>query len=110
MEEQSRAPQWFLSLRHGIWRVLPGPLRRIVPHTFVGYCLLNGTTFALDLGLLHLLYNELGLPSPVALTIAYCTALSLAYLLTGGSTSSRTVRSRSNPSAMWRWFWSTTWP
>ena len=81
MEEPSRAPRWFLALRHGIWRVLPKSLRRIVPHTFVGYCLLNGTTFALDLGLLHLLYNVLSWPSPVALTVAYCTALSLAYLL-----------------------------
>lgn len=78
---QGRAARWFLALRHGIWRLLPGPLRQRIPHTFIGYCLLNGTTFALDLALLNLLYHHLGLPSPVALTIAYVTALSLAYLL-----------------------------
>lgn len=79
--DQGAAAQLFLRVRNAIWRVLPAPIRRIVPATLVGYCLLNGFTFSLDLSLLTLCYKVLHLPNWLSVTIAYGTALSLAYLL-----------------------------
>lgn len=79
--EQSRAARNFLRLRHALWRLLPAPLRRVVPATFVGYCVLNGFTFGLDLVLLTVGYRVLHLPNWLAVTLAYGTALTLAYLL-----------------------------
>lgn len=62
-------------------RRLPGPLRRVVAPTFLGFALINSTTFAIDLLLLTLLRSGFGLPLPLAVTIGYVVAFALAYVL-----------------------------
>ena len=64
-----------------IWHLLPGPLRRRIPMSFVGFALINGFTFSVDLGLLALLYRGVGLPYPVAITMGYAAAFGLAFVL-----------------------------
>lgn len=76
-----RADHLFARLVLAIWRVIPGPLRRRIPSTFVGFSLINGFTFSVDLSLLALLYRGFGLPHPVAITIGYAVAFGLAFVL-----------------------------
>ena len=64
-----------------LWRLIPRPLRRRVPTSFVGFSLINGFTFSVDLGLLALLYRGVRLPHPVAITIGYAAAFGLAFVL-----------------------------
>lgn len=45
------------------------------------YLLINGCTFALDLGLLSGLHGGLGWPLPLAITAAYVTAFATSYVL-----------------------------
>lgn len=49
--------------------------------SFVGFAMINGFTFSVDIGLLALLYRGLGLPHPLAITIGYVVAFGLAFVL-----------------------------
>ena len=60
---------------------LPFGLDRVVAPTFLGYLLLNGLSFALDLSLLTALRSGLGWPLPAAFTLAYVTAFALSFAL-----------------------------
>ena len=60
---------------------LPLGLDSIVAPTFLGFVVLNSFTFAVDLVLLTLLYGGLGMPLPVAVTVAYACAFTLSYFL-----------------------------
>ncbi|ORW30175.1 polysaccharide synthesis protein GtrA [Mycobacterium paraense] len=60
---------------------LPWGLGSVIAPTFLGFCLINGVTFGLDLAMLTGLRSGLGLPVPVAVTIAYASAFALSYLL-----------------------------
>lgn len=62
-------------------RRLPFGLARVVPPTLLGFALINSTTFTIDLLLLTAIRDGLGLPIPVAVSIAYGIALSLAFVL-----------------------------
>lgn len=57
------------------------PIRLPIPPSLVGFALINGTTFAVDLALLTLLRSAAGLPVAVAITIAYLTAFGLSFVL-----------------------------
>jgi putative flippase GtrA len=61
--------------------VLPGPLGRIVAPSLVGFAVVNGFTFAVDLVLLSLLVDGLRLPLWAGVTIAYGTAFALSFVL-----------------------------
>lgn len=61
--------------------VLPGPVRRIVAPSLVGFAVVNGFTFAVDLALLSLLIDGLGLPLWAGITLAYGTAFALSFVL-----------------------------
>ncbi|WP_240431380.1 GtrA family protein [Mycobacterium kyogaense] len=56
-------------------------LRRLVPPTLLGFCLINSFTFGVDLMLLTGLHSGLGVPYPLAVTIAYGCAFGLSYAL-----------------------------
>jgi putative flippase GtrA len=73
-----------------IVRRLPFGLAGIIPPSLLGFAVINGFTFALDLGLLITLHGGLRWPLPVAFTAAYITAFGLSYLL------NRTVNFRSH--------------
>jgi putative flippase GtrA len=60
---------------------LPFGLGAIVAPTFVGFCVINGFTFAIDLTILTELRAALGLPVPIAVTVAYGCAFALSYVL-----------------------------
>lgn len=60
---------------------LPFGLKTVVAPTFLGFCLINGFTFGVDLVLLTALHGWLSAPLPVAVTVAYALAFALSYVL-----------------------------
>jgi putative flippase GtrA len=60
---------------------LPLGLRSVIAPTFLGFCLINGLTFGVDLAILTGLHRGLGLPVPIAVTVAYACAFTLSYML-----------------------------
>ncbi|MDX1873100.1 GtrA family protein [Mycolicibacterium sp. 120266] len=60
---------------------LPLRLDRVVAPTFLGFVLINGFTFGVDLLILTLLHSGFGVPLPVALTVGYGCAFALSYAL-----------------------------
>jgi putative flippase GtrA len=73
--------QRFHALMEVIVRWLPFGLSRVVAPSFLGFALINGCTFGLDLVLLALFRSGLGLPVPIAFTIAYVLAFGLSFVL-----------------------------
>jgi putative flippase GtrA len=60
---------------------LPFGLNSVVAPTVLGFGLVNGFTFAVDLMLLTALHGGVGLPLPVGVTVAYSCASTLSYVL-----------------------------
>jgi putative flippase GtrA len=78
---QSGLADLFHKLCEELVRRLPFGLRSIVAPTFVGFCLINSFTFGVDLVILTGLHGGLGIPVPIAVTVAYACAFTLSYLL-----------------------------
>jgi hypothetical protein len=64
-----------------IVRKLPLGLADVLPPNLLGFVVINGFTFAVDLGVLTILHSGLRWPLPVSITVAYVTAFGLSYLL-----------------------------
>ncbi|MGH3980440.1 MAG: GtrA family protein [Pseudonocardiaceae bacterium] len=62
-------------------RVLPQPVRRLVPEDMVGYLALGVVCFAVDVALLVLLDRHTPVPLPIAVVVADVLAWSLLYQL-----------------------------
>ncbi|WP_084508265.1 GtrA family protein [Nocardia pseudovaccinii] len=60
---------------------LPLGLNRLVAPTFLGFALINGCTFGVDLALLTVLHGWLGLPVWLSVTMAYICAFGLSFVL-----------------------------
>jgi putative flippase GtrA len=60
---------------------LPFGLKTLVAPTFLGFALINGFTFGVDLLLLSGLHAGWGVPFSVAVTVAYACAFALSYYL-----------------------------
>lgn len=60
---------------------LPGRTGALVAPSLVGFAIINGTTFGLDLALLTLLRGGLGWPVWSAVSVSYLTAFGLSFLL-----------------------------
>jgi putative flippase GtrA len=60
---------------------LPFGLSRVVPPSLVGFALINGFTFGVDLVLLSLFGRLWGWPAPIAITVAYAVAFGLSFVL-----------------------------
>lgn len=71
----------FARLRDRVHRRLPGQVRRYVPATAVGFAALSSFTYAVDLLVLALLFDVAGAPYPVAVSVGYVTAFTLAFVL-----------------------------
>jgi putative flippase GtrA len=69
---------------------LPGPLRRRLPKSLVGFAILGAFTFTIDLVLLTVLRRTTHMPIALAVTLAYAAAFGLNFLL------NRTVNFRSH--------------
>ncbi|MEU6582914.1 GtrA family protein [Nocardia sp. NPDC046763] len=84
METEARPAwpvRWFHLVCDRLVAWLPFGLGRLVAPTFMGYLLVSGCTFAVDLVVLTALHGALGLALPIAVTVAYCAAFGLSYLL-----------------------------
>jgi putative flippase GtrA len=71
----------FHTLCEAVVARLPFGLTSVVAPTFLGFCVINGLTFSVDLAILTGLHSGLGTPVPVAVTVAYACAFSLSYVL-----------------------------
>ncbi|WP_051116427.1 GtrA family protein [Amycolatopsis nigrescens] len=60
---------------------LPFGLSRWVAPSFLGFALINGFTFGVDLALLTVLHGWWGLPVAVSVTLAYVCAFGLSFVL-----------------------------
>ncbi len=75
------AARWFAQFTARIYSAVPTPLRRIIPPTFIGYALINGGTFALDMLLLSLFHGSAQIPYPVAVTLGYTLATMVSFVV-----------------------------
>lgn len=73
--------QWFADAMAAVVRRLPFGLSRVVAPSLLGYAIINGSTFGLDLSLLTLFHGRFGWPVPVSITLSYATASGLSYVL-----------------------------
>lgn len=71
----------FAQIRDRVHGWLPGPVRRIIPATAVGFGALSSFTYAVDLTILYLLNTRLHVLYPVAVTTGYVIAFGLSFLL-----------------------------
>lgn len=60
---------------------LPFGLSSLVAPTFLGFALIAGFTFSIDMALLTVLHSGFGVALPIALTVGYVCAFALAYYL-----------------------------
>ncbi|GAA4435647.1 hypothetical protein GCM10023148_42170 [Actinokineospora soli] len=60
---------------------LPFGLSRVVPGELLGFGVISGFTFSVDLALLTVMRSGLGWPLPVAITIGYVVAFGLNFVL-----------------------------
>ncbi|AXB48065.1 GtrA family protein [Amycolatopsis albispora] len=78
---EKTAADRFIDLCAAVTSRLPFGLARLVPPTFLGFCVINGFTFGVDLLLLTLLHGQLGLAVPLSITVAYVIAFGLSFVL-----------------------------
>jgi putative flippase GtrA len=77
----SRRGERFHALMAAITARLPFGLPRIMAPSFLGFAIINGFTFSVDLGLLWLGHGVLKWPYPAAVTLSYMTAFALSFAL-----------------------------
>lgn len=71
----------FHAFTAAVVRRLPFGLSRLVPPSLLGFAIINGFTFGVDLALLTVFRGGLGWPLPLAVTSAYLLAFALSFLL-----------------------------
>ncbi len=82
--EDGPAARWFARFTWGLRMALPPRIRRLVPVTFIGYAMINGSSFLLDMGILRavdVLVPEHGIPYGVLFSIGYAIASVYAFAL-----------------------------
>jgi putative flippase GtrA len=62
-------------------RRLPWELSRVIPPSLLGFAVINGFTFGIDLMLLTVLHSWVSLPLWLSITVAYTCAFGLSYVL-----------------------------
>ncbi|MEU4672002.1 GtrA family protein [Amycolatopsis sp. NPDC023774] len=62
-------------------RVLPFGLSRLLAPSFLGFVIINGCTFGVDLGLLTVFHGSLGWPVWLAISASYVIAFALSFVL-----------------------------
>ena len=72
---------WFTAATTAVVRHLPFGLSRVIAPSLLGFAVINGCTFALDLSLLTVFHGVLHWPVPISITLSYGTASTLSYLL-----------------------------
>ena len=78
MRQKSKtAPEYFEEFCAAVVRRLPFPF----PASLLGFALINGFAFGVDLALLTVGHGVLRLPLPASITVAYLAAFGLSFLL-----------------------------
>ena len=72
---------WFTAATTAVVRHLPFGLSGVIAPSLLGFAVINGFTFGLDLTLLTVFHGVLHWPVAVSITLSYGTATSLSYLL-----------------------------
>lgn len=80
-QARARRAERFAAVMAAVAARLPFGLARVVPPTLLGYAVINGSTFTLDLLLLTALHGGLHWPVAVSITLSYLAASSVSYLL-----------------------------
>ena len=78
---RARRGERFAAVMAAVAARLPFGLARVIPPTLLGFAVINGSTFTLDLVLLTVLHGRLHWPVPASITLSYLAASSLSYLL-----------------------------
>lgn len=78
---QSRAVRVFAELCARAVEMLPFGLERLIAPTLLGFAVINGFTFGVDLALLTLFHGRWDWPVPIAVTLAYVLAFALSFVL-----------------------------
>jgi putative flippase GtrA len=78
---QTRAQERFAAATAVVVRCLPWGLARVVPPSLVGFAVINGFTFGVDIVLLSVLHSVAHLPLWLSISIAYGCAFGLSYVL-----------------------------
>jgi hypothetical protein len=76
-----RAADRFARLCSALVRQLPGGLAALVAPSVVGFALINGCTFGVDLAFLTVLRSGFGWPLWLAISLSYLTAFGLSFVL-----------------------------
>jgi putative flippase GtrA len=71
----------FARLTGALARRLPFGLSRVVPPSLLGFAVINGFTFGVDIAVLTLLRSGFHWPLPVAVTVGYVVGFGLAFFL-----------------------------
>ncbi|MGV9299472.1 MULTISPECIES: GtrA family protein [Amycolatopsis] len=71
----------FARLCEAVVRILPFGLSRIVAPSFLGFAVINGFTFGVDLLLLTLFHGGLKWPVWLSISVAYVVAFGLSFVL-----------------------------
>lgn len=74
------APRRFRRFLLSVHSFIPAPLSDI-PVTFIGYCLINGLGFLIDITLLAVFFRGLDLPYPVAVSLGYGLATVYSFIV-----------------------------
>lgn len=75
------AAERFAALRDRLHAGLPAWLARILPATAIGFAAISSFTYAVDLTVLAVGFDVFDLPYPVAVTVGYLVAFTLAFVL-----------------------------
>src|ERR1700753_3684606 len=75
----ARRGERYQALMAAVVRRLPFGLSRVVPPSLLGFAIINGFTFAVDLGLLSLAHGVFRWPYPAAVTLSFLTAFALSF-------------------------------
>lgn len=79
--EDGRAALWFARLTRSIHEALPPALSKLLPITFIGYAIINGSSFLLDMGILTVIGTFWHMPYGLLFSIGYGLASIYAFFM-----------------------------
>lgn len=80
-DRATRRGERFHALMAGVVRRLPFGLSHVVAPSLLGFAVINGFTFSVDVALLTLAHRLLNWPYPAAVTVSYLAAFALSFVL-----------------------------
>lgn len=78
---KTTAAEAFNAFTGWLHALMPSQIRRFLPQTFIGFAIINSSTFLLDIVLLSFSTRGLRWPYPVAVSVSFAVAASVAFVL-----------------------------